>query len=139
MTMPRAIFRYIEHELYGYEQTKKAIEDMREDILEGNGFTAKGLVPGAGYINDPTARKAVRLVTSKALRKMADNVVAIDRAMARLNGDHRKLFVLKYLKTMPWLKVCHEMDISDRKFFRLRREIVLMVAAEMGLPMDEEK
>ncbi len=133
MTVPRAVFRYIEHELYNYKETKKEIQELREDIQEGMSVPLKEAVPGRGYISDPTSRKAMKLLTSKALKKMVGNVTAIDRALNRLNDDHRQLFVLKYQHALHWKKVCSEMPVSDRTYFRLRRELVLMVAAEMGL------
>lgn len=133
MTIPRAVFRYIEHELYNYEETKKKIYELREDILEEMPVPFKEVVPGTGHISDPTARQATKLVTSTALKKMVDNVTAIDRSLDRLNDDHRQLFVLKYQHALHWKKVCSEMPVSDRTYFRLRRELVLMVAAEMGL------
>lgn len=131
MKLDRAVFRYIEHELYNYDETKREIEELREDIIEK--APLKEVVPGTGFISDPTARKAIKLVTSTAIARMERTVRAIDRALARLSDEHRQLFDLKYRQCLSWQKICDEMPVSERTYFRLRRELVYMVAVEMGL------
>ena len=131
MKLDRAVFRYIEHELYNYDETKKEIEELREDIIER--APLKETVPNMGYISDPTARKALKLVSSTAIARMERTVRAIERALARLSDDHRQLFELKYRQCLPWKRVCELMPVSERTYFRLRRELVIMVAFEMGL------
>ncbi len=129
--LPRAIWRYIEHELYNYDYTKKSIEDLREDII--NQVPYREAMPGTSYISDSTGKKAIKLVTSKALVRMNAVITAIDRSLARLNDDHRQLFVLRYKQALSWQQVCRELPTSERSYFRLRRELVLMVAFELGL------
>lgn len=131
MKLARAVFKYVEHELYNYDYTKESLKELKEDII--NEIPYKEVVPGAGYVSDPTGKKAVKLVTSKALSRMAKVVMAIDRALSRLSDDHRQLFELKYRQCLPWQRVCDEMPTSERTYFRLRRELVVMVAVELGL------
>ena len=131
MKLPRAVFRYVEHELYNYDTTLAEIEAIREGIIEAPPL--RETVPSTGYISDPTARKGTQLVTNTALVRMTRTVAAIDKALARLNDDHRAIFELKYRQGMKWRQVCGEMPTSERTYFRLRRELVLMVACELGL------
>lgn len=131
MKLARAVFKYIEHELYNYDYTKQAIKELEEDIIAEAPY--KEAVPSTKYVSDPTGRKAVKLITSKALARMTKVVTAIERALARLTDEHRQLFELKYRQCLPWQQVCREMPTSERTYFRLRREIVQMVAYELGL------
>ncbi len=131
MKLPRAVFRYIEHELYNYDKTRQEIEDLRETIIEKP--PAREVVPGVGRVSDPTARKAIKLLTSTTLARMSRTVAAIDRALARLTDEHRRLFDLKYRQCLPWQRVCDELSTSERTYFRLRHELVAMVACELGL------
>ncbi len=131
MKLPRAVFRYIEHELYNYDKTRQEIEDLRETIIEMP--PAREVVPGVGHVSDPTARKAIKLLTSTTLARMSRTVAAIDRALARLADEHRRLFDLKYRQCLPWQRVCDELSASERTYFRLRHELVVMVACELGL------
>jgi DNA-directed RNA polymerase specialized sigma24 family protein len=104
---------------------------MREDIIGEPPL--RETVPSTGYVSDPTARKATRLVTNTALTRMTRTVAAIDKALARLTKNHRALFNLKYRQDLPWQQVCTELPTSERSYFRMRRELVEMVALEMGL------
>lgn len=131
MKLEKSVFRYIEHELYNYKYTLKTIEDLRENIIDA--APLRETVPSVGFISDPTARKVTKLVTNTALARMTRTVTAIERALDRLNQDHRAIFELKYCQSLPWKKVCDELPVSERTYFRLRRELVYMVALEMGL------
>jgi len=129
--LEKSVFRYIEHELYNYKYTLQTIEDLRENIIDS--VPLRETVPSAGFISDPTARKATKLVTNTALARMTRTVAAIEKALNRLNQDHRAVFELKYCQALPWKRVCDEMPVSERTYFRLRRELVYMVAMELGL------
>jgi RinA family phage transcriptional activator len=129
--LSRAVFRYIEHELYNYDTTLVEIENIRVDIIEAPPL--RETIPSSGHISDPTARKGTQLVTNTALVRMTRTVAAIDKALARLSDNHRALFNLKYRQDLPWQQVCQELPTSERSYFRMRRELVQMVALEMGL------
>ena len=131
MKLTRAVFKYIEHELYNYDSTLEEIENLREDII--NAPPLRETVPSSGYVSDPTARKAAKLVTNTALVRMARTVAAVDKSLARLTDDHRAVFELKYRQGLRWQQVCVEIPTSERTYFRLRRELVHMVALELGL------
>lgn len=131
--IPRAVFRYIEHELYNYEATKKEIKELRKDIILSSPPREIVAANGDRHYSDTVKVKAVKLVTSTALARMSRVVTAIERALARLTEEHRRIFELKYCQCLPWQQVCNEMPTSERTYFRLRRELVLMVACELGL------
>lgn len=135
--VPRAVWLYIEHELYDYDAKKQAIKEMEEDIIFS--VPEKGTTPGRGYMSDPTARKAHSLMTSTAIRHMVRVIQAIDRALARLKDEHRKVFELKYRRGLPWQQVCQEMHIDRATFFRYRRQLITMVALEMGMVKEVKK
>ena len=131
MKLPRAVFRYIEHELYNYDNTLNEIQRMRDEIIDAPPL--RETIPDAGYISDPTAKKATKLVTNTALVRMTRTVAAIDKALSRLPENRRALFNMKYRQDLPWQQVCVEMSVSERSYFRMRRELVEMVALELGL------
>ena len=74
MKLSRAVFRYIEHELYNYDTTLTEIENIRVDIIEAPPL--RETIPSSGYISDPTARKGTQLVTNTALVRMTRTVAA---------------------------------------------------------------
>lgn len=113
------------------------MRDLRIRIIEAPPL--REAVSGTGYVSDPTARKATQLVTNTDLARMARTVAAIDKSLARLSEDHRALFELKYRQTMPWRRVCRELLTSERTCFRIRRELVEIVALEMDLAESWQK
>jgi RinA family phage transcriptional activator len=128
--LDRAIWGYIEHELYSYKDTKKALEEMREDILNSSPAIETSVQSGPG---NPTEAKATKLLTSKVLNRMSKTILAIERALKILSEDHNQLFELKYNQRNDWRMIVILMPTSERTYFRLRSELVYMVAQEMGM------
>jgi len=138
----RAVFRYIEHELFHYDQTLRELMDMQTQLsyidLTPAYREAAASIAG-GHVGDQTSRQAIRrITTSAAVATMARSITAIDRALAQLSEDHRAVFELRYQKEWPWEIVSREMHISERTYQRLRRKLVLVVGCELGLinPME---
>ena len=131
MRIDKPLFDYIEYELYAYEKTKEEIELIREDIINSTNAAAGEKVNNSN-ISNITESKAIRLTTNTAILNMARTVEAIETALSKLTEDHQKIFTLKYKLGMNWRQVISEMPTSERSYFRLRKEIVLMVGQEMG-------
>lgn len=130
MRINKSIFRYIEHELYNYEQTKRDLQLYREQVLEG---TVSPEVSVQSSPGDVTANKAVKL-TSSAFVVQAERIInAIDKSLDVLGDKHKELFTLKYQMGISWPNIVIDMGISDRTYYRLRRELVIMVGQQLGL------
>lgn len=132
MKLPRAIFRYVEHELYNYDLTKKELGELRQEIISlssSPGFVAVN----ENGTSDSTGKKAVKLITNAAIARMTKTLAGIDKALMRLANHHRQLFELKYRRGKPWQEICQEMHIEERTYYKYRKELVAMVALEMGL------
>ncbi len=130
MEITRSVFRYIEHELYNYEQTRKELEFYREQVLEGTKVPEVSVQKAP---SDTTASKAMQL-TSSAFVAQAERVVrAVDRALEMLTTSHRELFNLKYKDCEQWPDITIYMGISDRTYYRMRRELVITVGQQLGL------
>lgn len=134
MKIDKAIFRYVEHELYNYIDTKKELEEMKLDIAEAvvgnihydNYSTNKN--PGSS-----TETAATQLITNKAIIRATKTINDIDRAKKKLDEEKLELVNMKYNLCMPWQQIIRKLNISDRTYFRWRNEIVAKVAKEMGL------
>lgn len=130
MRINKSIFRYIEHELYNYEQTKKDLALYREKILEG---TPKPEVSAQSGPSDVTQNKAIKL-TSSAFVVQAERIVdAVEKSLTILGDRHKELFRLKYQMGVSWPNITIDMGISDRTYYRLRRELVVTVGQQLGL------
>jgi len=131
LRIEKSIFKYIEHELYNYSETKKELDNYKDDIIEGT--VRPEVSVSGGRIGDSTGNKAIKLTTSKFILKGEKTVRAIDKSLKVLTSDHRKLFKLRYNDCRSWQEVIAEMYISERTFYNLRRELVAMVGQELGL------
>lgn len=130
MRIDKSIFRYIEHELYSYKQTKKDLALYREQILEGTSSPEVSVQSSPG---DVTANKAVKLTSSAFVVQAERTISAIDRALDMLGDRHKELFRLKYQMGVSWPNITIDMGISDRTYYRLRRELVITVGQQLGL------
>lgn len=130
MRINKAIFRYIEFELYNYEQTKKDLDLEREKILESSPCQE---VAVQSSIGDSTASKAIKLTTSANIIKNERVVNSIDKAISILGEKHAKLFELKYIDCRPPKEVWLLMRISDATYYRYRRELIATVGQILGL------
>lgn len=108
MKIDPAVFRFIEHELYQYYANKKKLELYHEGAI--------------GELNPAFVRHLERSVT------------AIDRALMILGEEkYIDLFWLKYQNRLTWGEVAAEMDIAERTFYRLRKNLVVAVGQQLGL------
>ena len=130
MRINKNVFKFIEHEMRSYDDIKKELTLYREEILEGEN---KPDVAIQGGISDITANKAVRMVSAKFVLLSEKVIHAVDKSLTMLGEKHRLLFKLKYQDCLPWQEVMLEMGVSDRSYFRLRRELVTVVGQELGV------
>lgn len=131
MRIDRAIFKYIEHELYSYEDSKRELALTREEIIEGEEKPEVSVMGGS--LGNKTQNKAIKLMTSNYILKAEKVIQAIEKSLKLLDDKHRALFELKYKRGLPWQETSIEMGISDRTYYRLRRELVTIVGQQMGL------
>ena len=131
MRIEKSIFRYIEHELYNYEDTKKELEGYKLDIIESTNRPETSVM--GGRIGDTTGSKAIKLTTSKYILKSEKVIRAVEKGLGMLTDEHRELFSLRYQDCMSMPEIIAEMHISERNYYRKKREIVAVVGQELGL------
>jgi RinA family phage transcriptional activator len=133
MKIEQANFKAIEAELYGYFDTKRELELMEEEILEGSPF--QEVAVQAGTTGDSTASKAIKLASSKELLEVRRRVNAIEKALLVLQQNETKLRLLqmKYFERKYTDQgIMMELHISNNTFYRWRREIVKLVGSYLG-------
>ena len=133
MSIERANFKAIEAELYGYFDTKRELELMEEEILEGSPFQEVAIQ--AGTTGDTTANKAIKLVSSKELLEVRKRINAIEKVLVILQHDEYKLRLLqmKYFeRKFSDIGIQQELHISRETFYRWRREIIKLVGSYLG-------
>ena len=81
MKINKAVFRYIEYEMYCYKDTKKEMELYKEEIMEGRPSSEVSVQSGPG---DTTASKGIKLMTSPFLLKAEKTIRAVDNSLNML-------------------------------------------------------
>lgn len=131
MKINKNVFKYIEYEMYSYDDIKKELELYREEIIQGEQKPEVSV--SGGSLGNRTESRAIKLVSSKFVLQSEKVINAIDRSLGLLGDRHRELFNLKYQKGLPWQEVMAEMCISDRTYYRIRRELVTVVGQQLGV------
>jgi RinA family phage transcriptional activator len=98
MQMKRATYRHIEAEIYAYNDTLKAIEELREDIILASGRQeAYGAIVGGRYAGTSIVeRRATKLADSVLLREMERITKAIEDTFSRAKEEGRQVVWVKY-------------------------------------------
>lgn len=130
MKVSKAVFGYIEYEMYSYKETKKEIGLYKEQIIESRPSSE---VSVQSQLADTTASKGIKLMSSPFVLKAEKTVNAIDKSLKLLGNKHKELFELKYINGLPLNEVYLEMNISKRSYYRIRRELVTVVGQQLGL------
>lgn len=132
MKIDKKVYKYIDYELQHYEDSKRELEHLRNEILEKGTTPADGQ-PRGNTVGNPTEQKAMKLVSSTALLKIERNLKAIDRVYTKLSEEYRNFFEYNYIKQVGIVKVCQEVGIEERTYYRWKDNIIYNVGMEMGL------
>lgn len=133
MKIDKTVYKYIEYELFHYDQYKKEIDAEREAILEGSSVPSDGM-PRGNSTGNPTESKGIRLVESTFVLAAQRKIRAVDNALKRLSPLHYQVFQKCYLeKRNDRYKMSDELHISYETLNRYKNAVVLEVAKELGI------
>ena len=98
MKLKRAAYRHVEAEIYAYQDTLKAIEELRQDIiLAGRQENSYAAVVGDRYAGTSIVeRRATKLADSVLLREMERITQAIRDVYAQAKEECRRVVWVKY-------------------------------------------
>jgi RinA family phage transcriptional activator len=131
-----ATLRLIEAEIRNYHQTIETLREIEESIaLPGQGEFGNGTrstEPG-----DPTPSRAYRMMTSAQLLEIRRRVDAIEYMLrvvkASPDPGRYGLIKLAYWDGRYTVRgICDQLSISERTYYRWRREALQLVAEKLG-------
>lgn len=132
----RDIFRHVEAELYAYPYRKKEIARLREEILHPyKPEDEQNIKNMYNKIGDPTAKKAIALVSHARLHYLERVVDAIEEVYNRLPEPKREFVKVKFWtqpQRLTAVGICQKLGISDRTYSRWRSQIVSDIAEILG-------
>lgn len=137
--MRKEIKAYIEAELRNYHQSKKDLEEIKNDIREeGKSISDSMGIRGSGTSNIVES-KTIRLITNKRIKKLEETIRAIDVVIGELDEEKYRLIELKYWtrpKLLSDMGIAQELNIDRATLYRWIDGILLAIAIEMGLIED---
>jgi len=131
MKLDKRIYKYIEYELYNYNNSKENLEEMKRQIIETSG--SNDGQPRGNEVSSQTENKAIKIMASTAIASTERIIKAIDEALYELGGTYRRLFEMKYVKKEGIVKICNEISMSERSFYNYKDRLVYTVAQKLGL------
>ena len=134
--IPGAVFKYVEYELYHFQDTKKELEELKKDIANSQ----VGNISYDDFSSNKTnnhvsmvENTAIDILQNKVAIRASKTISNINNTLKRLDEEKVELFQKKYIDEKPWQQTTKEMNISRATYFRWRKEIVKKTAEEMGL------
>ncbi|WP_100489429.1 transcriptional regulator [Sporolactobacillus pectinivorans] len=130
-----ATFKHIEAELYAFNDTKKEIRKLREEVIFGVNNDDENVGGGrSNYPGRPTELIATRLATNRKLRNLEEIVQAIETAYSQVTEDHRKIIKLRYWSNLnlTWDSIADRCNMHRNTATKYRKDFVLIVADKIG-------
>ncbi len=142
MILDRRLYKIIEWHLYNYDETKRWLEEYKNDIINTSPpeLTIGGGGSGQSHHSDPTALKTLKLTKKEVLEK-EKWLQVIDKVRQHFTDEKGRLLNMKYEEELGNEHIAMELHIDRATYYRWRNEIVLftaMLAQKYGL-IDIEK
>ncbi|WP_176431112.1 hypothetical protein [Anaerovirgula multivorans] len=133
--MRKEIKTYIEAELRFYHQTKKDLEEAKDDIRDA-GVSEDNMGIRGSSISNVVESKSLRLITNKRIKKLEETIRSIDIVIGELDEHKYKLVELKYWtrpKLLSDMGIAKELNIDRATLYRWIDGILIAIAIELGL------
>ena len=132
--MKQSLRKHIEDELRDYQTTKDDWEEIQDSIVKGSRCGDDSGIRGTD-ISNPTASKALQLITNKRLAQLERTIKAVEGVMSRLPEDRHRLVLLKYWTNPQPLNdvgIAMELNCSLSTFYEWKNGILKLIAIELG-------
>jgi RinA family phage transcriptional activator len=133
--LKKTIKAYIEAELRDFNQTKKDLEEARDNLLNLSPGPADGMPRGTAT-SDPTYRGVARLMTNRRIKYMERVVGGIQLVLDELPQEKVQLVELKYWtrpQTLTDQGIAQKIGCDRTTLWRWCDGICLAIAIELGL------
>ncbi|MFW6122323.1 MAG: hypothetical protein ACOC80_15685, partial [Petrotogales bacterium] len=93
--IPPAIFKFVEHELYNYEDTKKELKELKSDIAESSigNMEFDNFSNTEKYPEGSSTETAVgTILQNKVAKRMSSTIKYIDKALKKLDENKAELY-----------------------------------------------
>lgn len=127
--------RYIEQELEDYQETKRKIEERKQE-LQAKAPVEAGMPMDRQGPSSPTERLAIRMLSDRHLQEMERVIECIEHVYQHCDADHKRLILIRYWtkpQTLTWEGIARELAVSKRQAYRWRDNVVHAIADRLGM------
>lgn len=124
----RHIKKYIKTELYNYENNKKKIKDIKEDIIDESSFSDGQ--PRGNETSDTVFKKTNKLLTTRALLIATEKVNKIEKALEKLSEEERRDVDLIFFKGHSQVHAELYDNISKDMYYNIMDKMIYLTAVE---------
>lgn len=128
MVLNKTNIRKIEWHLYKYNDFKKYIYNMRENIIYTSNNVYGESTSKPNTHSDPTALKAMKLLEVSEEEQWVNIINKVRKKLREENLNLEKFLVKKYFKNYTMIQIMMELNIERTTAYRWREEIILNVA-----------
>jgi RinA family phage transcriptional activator len=129
----QANYKFIETELYCYHETKKDLERMRDEIINGSCFPEVSVQTEPANI---TQTKAIKLCSTPLILESERRLRVLDSVLEALKqkcSDQYKYIELRFFRNMTDTAISETLHIGERHLRRWRLDVIKLIAERMGL------
>ena len=133
--MRKDIRLHVEAELRDYHRTRKALAELKDDLLNTSPSPPDGM-PRGSEVSDPTYNKAQKLLTCRQVRYHARVLAALNVALDSLPPEKYRLVELTYWtqpQTLTPVGIAMKLNCGRNTYYRWRDEICEDVARQLGM------
>lgn len=133
--MRKELRSYIEAEIRDYHRTRKALAELREDMLNTSPAPPDGMPRGTDT-SDPTYNRTQKLLTCRQVQYYSRVLSAISVVLDNLPPEKYRLVELTYWtqpQTLTPVGIAMELNCTRATFYNWRNEICEEVARELGM------
>ena len=135
MQLDADIQKFAANVLKKYPLMKKELEELQKQRDDIGIKTAQLELPvRKKSLSDPTAREAMRLLRLESRWNHLEFYCrAVEDVLQLVDEDKRKMIELIFFKEYPLHLALIELGISERSYYRMRKEIFMLLAHRLGL------
>lgn len=130
--IPRHIKSYITSELYNFENNKKMLKELQEQILYASGGSSDGQPKGT-TTSDITYQKVEKLTSSRSILIVTDKINKVERAITKLSIDEKEIAEMIFFKGYTQLYAETHYYISKRVYYNVKNKLIYLTAIEYNM------
>ena len=146
--IPGAIWRKCHRELEMYELHKKALADLKAEIVDGyqgrnqtlgrerkeayTGIEEQAAIGGGGSVHHSKMDSAIEKLTGPEIMELERTIQVVDDVVRELRGAERQFYELHYRKGFTLVQCQRHMSYSDRSITNIKHRIIEKMAVRMG-------